>query len=78
MKLEPLPSAGMETHSMSNTTNTDHRLAWSTPKLQEIGNLRTLVRVGNANGKSGSNPDGSANCSAEAMIPSLGCPGAGG
>jgi hypothetical protein len=40
---------------------------WNTPKLQELGNLRTLVRVGGANGKSGSFSDGQACSGGEAM-----------
>ncbi len=45
----------------------DGRSAWSTPQLQELGNLRTLVRVGGANGKSGTLSDGKACSGGEAM-----------
>jgi hypothetical protein len=47
---------------------------WHTPKLQELGNLRDFVRVGNANGKSGGHMDGAAACGGEAMNPSPECP----
>jgi hypothetical protein len=57
----------MENDSMLNTKTTAGRPVWKAPKLQELGNLRTLVRVGNANGKSGGNMDGNANCGGEAM-----------
>lgn len=43
------------------------RPAWNTPQLQELGNLRSLVRVGNANGKSKIAMDGNSNCGAESM-----------
>lgn len=49
----------------SNTSSA--RPAWRAPELQELGNLRTLVRVGAANGKSGPFMDGKANCGGEAM-----------
>lgn len=52
---------------MQSSNRTDTRPMWQTPQLQELGNLRSLVRVGNANGKSGSFMDGQANCGGEAM-----------
>ncbi len=53
----------------------DSRPMWNTPQLQELGNLRNLVRVGNANGKSLLLSDGSASCGAEAMTGQVGnCP----
>lgn len=52
---------------MLSTQTTDTRPMWNTPKLQELGNLRTLVRVGGANGKSGSFSDGQACSGGEAM-----------
>ena len=45
----------------------DNRAAWSAPKLQELGNLRMMVRVGGANGKSGAFSDGKACSGGEAM-----------
>ena len=51
------------------------RPVWNTPQLQELGNLRNLVRVGNANGKSYLLSDGSSSCGAEAMTGQTGnCP----
>ena len=59
-----------------HTSNSDFsQPLWQTPKLQELGNLRDFVRVGNANGKSGGNMDGAANCGGEAMNPSPECSG---
>ena len=52
---------------MLKTGLADSRPMWNTPKLQELGNLRTLVRVGNANGKSANLSDGKACAGAEAM-----------
>jgi hypothetical protein len=45
----------------------DSRPMWSAPKLQELGNLRMMVRVGGANGKSGVLSDGKACSGGEAM-----------
>lgn len=51
------------------------RPTWNTPKLQELGNLRSLVRVGNANGKSKISMDGGSACGAESMDTGRGdCP----
>ena len=47
---------------------------WSAPKLQELGNLRTMVRVGNGNGKSGAFSDGKACSGGEAMDSQSGGP----
>lgn len=55
----------MKNFSMSSSSGS--RPAWNAPKLQELGNLRNLVRVGGANGKSGLDMDGAANCGGEAM-----------
>lgn len=43
------------------------RPTWRAPKLEELGNLRTLVRVGQANGKSGREMDGGSNAGCESM-----------
>ncbi len=51
----------------------ESRPMWSTPKLEELGNLRTLVRVGVANGKSGVLMDGGASAGCEAMFGGDGC-----
>ena len=51
----------------------DNRPVWNAPKLQELGNLRMMVRVGHANGKSGEHMDGGANCGGEAMYPDPTC-----
>jgi hypothetical protein len=48
-------------------SSTDNRPAWSAPKLQELGNLRMMVRVGGANGKSGVFSDGKSCSGGEAM-----------
>ena len=57
----------MEKDKMLKTNLADSRPMWNTPKLQELGNLRSLVRVGNANGKSGLNCDGGSACGNEGM-----------
>lgn len=49
-----------------------NRPTWNTPKLQELGNLRSLVRVGNANGKSKVYMDGGSACGAESMDGGMG------
>lgn len=59
---------------MKSSTSAGARPLWHTPKLQELGNLRDFVKVGGANGKSGGNMDGNANCGGEAMNPSPECP----
>jgi hypothetical protein len=60
---------------MHRTNSAAPRPTWNTPKLQELGNLRSLVRVGNANGKSFLLSDGSSACGAEAMSNQTGnCP----
>ncbi len=57
--------------------NVNTRPMWNKPQLQELGNLRNLVRVGNANGKSKLYMDGGSNCGAESMdnMDSAGCGG---
>ena len=47
--------------------NVNSRPMWNRPQLQELGNLRNLVRVGQANGKSKLYMDGGSNCGAESM-----------
>lgn len=49
------------------TNIANSRSTWNTPKLQELGNLRSLVRVGSANGKSKVYMDGGSSCSGESM-----------
>lgn len=58
----------MENVTMLNSKSSDRRQAWQAPQLRELGNLRTLVRVGAANGKSGEQMDGGSNCGGEAMV----------
>jgi hypothetical protein len=41
--------------------------AWRAPKVDDLGNLRDFVRTGGANGKSGTNTDGSSMPGHEAM-----------
>lgn len=41
--------------------------AWRAPRLQELGNLKDFVRVGNASGKSGLQTDGSSAAGNETM-----------
>lgn len=48
-------------------SSVENQPMWSAPKLQELGNLRTLVRVGGANGKSGIYSDGKSCSGGEAM-----------
>jgi len=65
----------MEKLTMYKMNSGDSRPMWNTPQLQELGNLRNLVRVGNANGKSRLLSDGNANCGGEAMENQAGnCP----
>ena len=65
----------MEKLTMYKMNSGDSRPTWNTPQLQELGNLRNLVRVGNANGKSLLLSDGSSSCGAEAMQGQVGnCP----
>lgn len=56
---------------MGTADSTTHRNSakpvWQRPRLQELGNIRRFVQVGNANGKSFNLMDGSANCGGEAM-----------
>ena len=40
---------------------------WRQPKVEELGNLRTFVRTGAANGKSGPNIDGASMAGNETM-----------
>ena len=54
------------------TNIANSRSTWNTPKLQELGNLRSLVRVGNANGKSKVYMDGGSACGAESMDGGMG------
>jgi hypothetical protein len=51
----------------STTRVASEKPVWQSPKLQELGNIRRFVQVGNANGKSYNLMDGSANCGGEAM-----------
>ena len=53
----------------ADSTNrvTSEKPVWQSPKLQELGNIRRFVQVGNANGKSFNKMDGSAACGGEAM-----------
>jgi|KBSMisStandDraft_5_1062788.scaffolds.fasta_scaffold3476065_1 hypothetical protein len=46
----------------------DNRPVWNAPKLQELGNLRMMVRVGGAGGKSGILSDGKSCSGGEAMV----------
>ena len=47
---------------------------WHAPRVQELGNLRDFVRVGNANGKSTYDMDGNSNCGNEAKNGTGDCP----
>jgi len=44
------------------------KLAWRSPRLEEIGNLREFVREGNANGKSQASIDGTTSGNNESML----------
>ena len=46
----------------------DARAVWQRPTLQELGNLRDFVQVGNAFGKSGAPADGSSDPGGESMV----------
>jgi hypothetical protein len=59
------PGAGRE-FAMNQLPLEMKRPVWQAPKLQELGNLRHFVRVGQANGKSTNDMDGSSNCGNEA------------
>jgi hypothetical protein len=59
--------------NLSTTPVASTRPVWNTPKLHELGNLRNLVKVGGANGKSGTHMDGNSNCGGEAMNSGPGC-----
>ena len=52
---------------MKQSTFASSQPLWHTPRLQELGNLRDFVRVGNANGKSHIDMDGESACGGEAM-----------
>lgn len=54
-------------------SSVESRPMWSTPKLEELGNLRTLVRVGVATGKSSVLMDGGSSAGCEAMFGEDGC-----
>jgi hypothetical protein len=43
------------------------KLAWRSPRLEELGNLRDFVRVGHAFGKSVLTDDGNADAGGESM-----------
>ena len=47
----------------SNDTN--RKLMWSKPSVQELGNLRDFVRTGNSCGKSSPMSDGVGGCNSE-------------
>ena len=59
---------------MKQASSIDGQPLWHAPKLRELGNLRDLVRVGGAQGKSGIDRDGRANCGGEAMGDETGDP----
>ncbi len=52
---------------MEKSKLVDGQRNWQAPKLQELGNLRHLVRVGGVNGKSGLKMDGFPTCAGETM-----------
>jgi hypothetical protein len=60
-------------NAMKQVTSGTNRPVWQAPKLHELGNLRDFVRVGNANGKSTVDMDGSAACGNEAKNGSGAC-----
>lgn len=44
------------------------KAAWSSPRLQELGNLSDFVKVGHAFGKSQVTDDGNAEAGGESML----------
>lgn len=54
--------------------STESRKTWSAPKLEELGNLRTLVMAGQGRGKSGTQMDGGGNAGCEGRDGQMGCP----
>jgi hypothetical protein len=66
--------AGMSSIYESVTTRHAGRPAWRRPQLQELGNLRSFVREGQAMGKSGPLCDGSTSGNQEAMDNQNPCP----
>ena len=52
----------------SSTRKGGEKPVWSTPRLEELGNLRDFVRTGNANGKSGAPSDGASMPGGESMV----------
>ena len=59
-----LTMAGMDN---SATGVTSGKAQWRSPKLQELGNLRSFVQSGNAFGKSGTIADGCSDPAGEKM-----------
>jgi hypothetical protein len=55
--------AGMDSAAGVKTTKAE----WRSPKLQELGNLRSFVQTGNGFGKSGPTSDGNSDPGGEKM-----------
>jgi hypothetical protein len=60
----------IETSELSAPTR---KAEWRAPRLEELGNLRSFVRSGNAFGKSGGFPDGCSNPGGETRSDDLMC-----
>ena len=52
----------------TSTPASGDKPAWRTPRLQELGNLRSFVQSGNAFGKSGAPGDGESDPGGESMV----------
>jgi hypothetical protein len=52
---------------MTDSTTGRAKETWTSPKLEELGNLRDFVRTGFAFGKSGTPADGSSDPGGESM-----------
>ena len=50
------------------SNDTDRKLLWHKPSIQELGNLRDFVRTGNSCGKSSPMPDGAVGCNSEGFM----------
>ena len=50
------------------SNETDRKLLWHKPSIQELGNLRDFVRTGNSCGKSSPMPDGAVGCNSEGFM----------
>ncbi len=50
------------------SNDTDRKLMWRKPSVQELGHLRDFVRTGNSCGKSSVMTDGAVGCNSEGFM----------